>query len=65
MRSIVNRTHRNRNTTLENNVLCKLEEVILDTKRAKMSELFSARLAISHAFFEKVVVEEGELDLVK
>jgi len=38
--------------TLDKSVLCTSEEVIIDTKKAKMSELFSIGLAISHASLE-------------
>jgi hypothetical protein len=41
--------------TLDNGVLCTFEEVILDTKKAKMSELVSTIIAITHASFVKVV----------
>jgi hypothetical protein len=54
MRSIVKRTQRKRKITLDKSVLCTYEEVIIDTKKEKMSELFSIGLAISHASLEKV-----------
>jgi hypothetical protein len=43
-------------------MLCTSEEIIMDTKKARMSELFSVSLAISHASFDKVVVEEREME---
>jgi hypothetical protein len=48
MRSIVKRTQRKRKITLENNVLCTSEEVIIDTKKENMIELFLAGLTILH-----------------
>jgi hypothetical protein len=61
-KSIVKRTHRKRKTTLDNGVLCTSEEVIIDTKKAKMSQLYSTGMAISHASFDKEIMEERELE---
>jgi hypothetical protein len=47
---------------LDSSVLCTSEEVILDTKKSRMSELFSTGITISHASFDKVVAEERELE---
>jgi hypothetical protein len=47
---------------LDNSLLSTLEEIIMDTKKDIMSELFATSLANSHASFDKDVVEEKELD---
>jgi hypothetical protein len=64
-RSIVKRTQRKRKITLDNSVLCTFEEVIINTKKEKMSQLFSVGLVISHASLDKVVAKERELEQVK
>jgi hypothetical protein len=46
-------------------VLCTYEEVILDTKKDKMSELFSVGFAISHESFDKYIEKERELEHTK
>jgi hypothetical protein len=61
-KSIVKRTHRKRKVTLDNGVVSTTEEVIIDTKKAKESQLYSTGLAISHASYDKAVIEEKELE---
>jgi len=61
-KSIVKTTHRKRKTTLENHVLCTLEEVTMDTKKAKMSQLYSVGMTVSHASLGKEIMEERELE---
>jgi hypothetical protein len=46
-------------------VLCTSREVIMDTKKAKMSELFSIGISISYASFDKYLAEEMELEQVR
>jgi hypothetical protein len=43
-------------------VLSTKEEVIIDTKKAKTSQLYSTILAISHASYDMTLVEEKELE---
>jgi len=64
-KSIVKRTRRKRKTTLDNGVLCTSEEVIIDTNKAKLSQLYSPGLAISYASFDKEIMEERELEQVR
>jgi hypothetical protein len=61
-KSIVKRTHRKRKVTLDSGVLSTTEEVIIDTKKDKMSQLYSIGLAISHASYDKAIMEERELE---
>jgi hypothetical protein len=60
---IVKRTHRKRKVTLDKwGGEHMTEEVIIDTKKAKASQLYSTGLAISHASYDKALVEEKELE---
>jgi hypothetical protein len=61
-RSIVKINHRKRKVTLDSGVLRRITEVIIDIKKAKASQLYSKFLAISHASYDKEVVEERELE---
>jgi len=55
------RTHNKRNLTVENEAVSTTKEVIIDTKKAKESQLYSADLAIYHASYDKAVMEERDL----
>jgi len=50
---------------LDSSMLCTSREVIMDTSKSKMSELFSIGISISHASFDKYLVEEMELEQVR
>jgi hypothetical protein len=56
-KSIVKRTHIKRKKTLDNGVLCTSKEVIIDTKKYNMIQLYSVGLTISHNSFDKEITE--------
>jgi hypothetical protein len=62
--SIVKRNHRKMNTALDGSVLCTSEEVIMDTMKSKMNNIYPG-MAISHASFEKEIKEEREIRKVR
>jgi hypothetical protein len=47
---------------LDSEVVNTTEEVIIDVKKARESQLYSVGLAISHASYDKSVMEERELE---
>jgi hypothetical protein len=47
-KTIAKQTQRKRRIDLDNTVICAIEEQVLDTKRAKLIELLSIGLAITH-----------------
>jgi hypothetical protein len=50
---------------MDSGILCTSEEVILDAKRAWMSELVSTGISISHASLDKAMEEEKELEYAR
>jgi hypothetical protein len=61
-RSIMKMTSRKKNIALDMSVLFTSKEVIIDTRKEKMSYLFSVSLAISHASLDKTIAEEREME---
>jgi hypothetical protein len=50
---------------LDIGVLHTSEEVILDTKKANMSEIVLVGMAITHASLDKAIAKERELEVAK
>jgi hypothetical protein len=56
-KTIVKQTQRKRRIDLDNTIICTTKEKVLDTKRAKLIELLSIGLAITHATLDKAQSE--------
>jgi hypothetical protein len=46
---------------LDTTILCTIEEHVIDTKRARLSDLLSTGLAISHATMDKAIFEAKKI----
>jgi hypothetical protein len=57
---VVERKSRKRKLTLDNATVITTKEILLDNKKAKVSELLGEEIAISHATIEKYNEDEME-----
>jgi hypothetical protein len=57
---IVKQTQKRKKVDLDTTILCTTEEQVIDTKRARLSDLLSTGLAISHATMDKARFEAEE-----
>jgi regulator of replication initiation timing len=58
----IKRTHRKRKVSLDSSVLRTTEKVIIDTKKYNMNQLYLEGLYISHAYYDKAIMEEREIE---
>jgi hypothetical protein len=54
-------TKREKRVDIDSVVICITKEPLLDTKRAKLSEILSFGVEISHATIDKDKVDESEI----
>jgi hypothetical protein len=63
--AIVKRTQKRKRVDVDNVIICTTEESLLDIKKAKLNDLLSVRIVISHATIEKVKAGEDEVENIR